>query len=131
QLTLWSVVAAAQFRLSGRTSFLACRVLLAVLQGGFIPDVRPTPAESHIMDVLTWKQVILYLSYFYKHSELTIRLAFFWLSMTLADILAALLAAGLLHMRGVLGYAGWRWMFLVEVRTSNPTNWLGIEAYTR
>lgn len=45
--------------------------------------------------------------------------------MTLADILAALLAAGLLHMRGVLGYAGWRWMFLVEVRTSNPQNFSG------
>ena len=46
QLTLWSVVAAAQFRLSGRTSFLACRVLLAVLQGGFIPDVRATKTPN-------------------------------------------------------------------------------------
>ncbi|CAI4212329.1 unnamed protein product [Parascedosporium putredinis] len=89
QLTLWSIVAACQFKLSGRSSFLACRALLGLLQGGFIPDI------------------ILYLSYFYKHHEMTIRLGYFWLSMTLADILCALAAAGLLQMRGVLGYAGW------------------------
>jgi hypothetical protein len=44
-----------------------------------------------------------------------IRLSIFWLSMGIADIAAALLAYGILHMRGVLGYAGWRWMFLIEV----------------
>ncbi|KAJ0118786.1 hypothetical protein J7T55_013041 [Diaporthe amygdali] len=38
QLILWSFVAAAQFWLSGRESFLVCRALLGVLQGGFIPD---------------------------------------------------------------------------------------------
>ncbi|PTD10219.1 putative uncharacterized transporter, partial [Fusarium culmorum] len=37
-----------------------------------------------------------------------------WMSMTAADIVAAFLARGLLHMRGVLGYAGWRWLFLIE-----------------
>lgn len=47
---------------------------------------------------------------------MTIRLAFFWVAYTFADIVAALAAAGLLQMRGVLGYSGWRWMFLVEVR---------------
>lgn len=41
QLVLWSAVAAGQFWLSGRGSFLACRALLGMLQGGFIPDVSP------------------------------------------------------------------------------------------
>lgn len=42
-------------------------------------------------------------------------MGFFWMAMSLADVLAGILAFGLLHMRGVEGHAGWRWMFLIEV----------------
>ncbi|KAL1980538.1 hypothetical protein VTN96DRAFT_3983 [Rasamsonia emersonii] len=96
QMVLWSLMGAGQFWLSSRTSFLVCRVLLGLIQGGFIPDM------------------ILYLSYFYKHGELSVRLGFWWTAMNIADIIASFLGFGLLHLRGHLGYAGWRWLFLIE-----------------
>ncbi|KAI8944842.1 major facilitator superfamily domain-containing protein [Xylaria longipes] len=97
QIVLFSIVSASQFALNSRASFLACRSLLALLQGGFIPEC------------------VLYLSYFYKHHELTIRLSFFWTGMFMADILASIIAFGLLHLRGVDGHPGWRWLFLIEL----------------
>ena len=39
QMVLWSAVAMGQYGLKGKTSFLVCRALLGILQGGFIPDV--------------------------------------------------------------------------------------------
>ncbi|KAK7186488.1 hypothetical protein DPSP01_002083 [Paraphaeosphaeria sporulosa] len=96
QMILWSIVAASQFWLRGRKSFLATRALLALLQGGFIPDV------------------ILYMSYFYKSTELPFRLAIFWMANRLTDVVAPLLAYGLLRLRDYHGYEGWRWLFLIE-----------------
>ncbi|KAF2449116.1 MFS general substrate transporter [Karstenula rhodostoma CBS 690.94] len=96
QMILWSIVAASQFWLKGRKSFLATRALLALLQGGFIPDV------------------ILYMSYFYKSTELPFRLAIFWMANRLTDVIAPLLAYGLLRLRDYHGYEGWRWLFLIE-----------------
>ncbi|KAI1410455.1 MFS general substrate transporter [Hypoxylon sp. FL1857] len=96
QMILWSIVAGSQFWLRGRSSFLATRALLGLLQGGFIPDL------------------ILYLSYFYKGTELPFRLALFWMANRLTDVIAPLLAYGLLRLRGYHGREGWRWLFLVE-----------------
>ncbi|CEL09324.1 Putative Allantoate permease [Aspergillus calidoustus] len=96
QICIFSLISALQFFLKGRASFLATRYLIATFQGGFIPDT------------------ILYLSYFYTGPALPVRLAWYWLSSQLVDIGVGFAAVGLLSMRGVLGYAGWRWLFLIE-----------------
>ncbi|KAF5519068.1 putative transporter [Colletotrichum aenigma] len=83
QMILWSIVSASQFWLNGRSSFLATRAIIGLLQGGFIPDV------------------ILYMSYFFKSTELPFRLALFWMANRLTDVIAPLLAYGLLRLRGL------------------------------
>jgi Major Facilitator Superfamily len=64
---------------------------------GFIPDT------------------ILYLSYFYKNSELPRRLSWFWTSYQSTQVIGAFLAYGILHLRGNSGLKeGWRYLFVIE-----------------
>ncbi|KAK7995589.1 hypothetical protein PG990_014362 [Apiospora arundinis] len=96
QMTSWSIVACCQSRLTGASSFYATRALLGLIEGGFIPDV------------------ILYLSYFYKSRELPLRLSFFWAAYISTNIVSAFLAYGILRLRYVTDWAGWRWLFALE-----------------
>ncbi|KAI0869085.1 MFS general substrate transporter [Hypoxylon argillaceum] len=96
QICLWSIVAALQCLISGRASFFVTRALLGILEGGFIPDI------------------VLWLSYFYTSKELPIRLSYFWTTLSATGVVTSLLAFALLHLRGVLGWGGWRWLFLIE-----------------
>ncbi|KAL3472584.1 major facilitator superfamily domain-containing protein [Aspergillus californicus] len=95
-IVLWGVACCAQSAMTGRGSFLAFRAIIGTLQGGFIPEM------------------VLYLSYFYKGNELPIRLSIFYTAIPLTQTYGALLATGLLEMRGLRGWAGWQWLFLVE-----------------
>lgn len=79
QMVSWSITASLQCFLSGRNSFWACRALLGLIEGGFIPDN------------------ILYLSYWYTGVELPVRLSFFWVSHQTTSIVSAFLAYGILH----------------------------------
>uniref|UniRef100_A0A060TB79 ARAD1B06138p n=1 Tax=Blastobotrys adeninivorans TaxID=409370 RepID=A0A060TB79_BLAAD len=96
QLVLWSLVSLSQCKISGRSSFLATRALIGLLQGGFIPDI------------------ILWLSYFYTRKEFTLRIGIFYLANPGTSIISYLMGYGILHMQGVRGWEGWRWLFLIE-----------------
>ncbi|KAH7090742.1 major facilitator superfamily domain-containing protein [Paraphoma chrysanthemicola] len=96
QMVSWSLVASFQAFLSGRSSFFACRALLGLIEGGFIPDN------------------ILYLSYFYTGIELPGRLSWFWVSYQSTQIISAFFAFGILRLRGHNGMEGWRWLFALE-----------------
>ncbi|KAK3324892.1 major facilitator superfamily domain-containing protein [Apodospora peruviana] len=92
----WSLVAGSQAALTSRTGFFVCKALLGLLMGGFIPDI------------------VLWLTYFYKSNELPTRLAWFWTALSTVNIVGSLLAAGILRMRGINGWSGWQWLFLLE-----------------
>lgn len=95
-IVLWGGLCMCQAGMNARWNFWLLRSLLGVAQGGFIPEM------------------ILYLSYFYKSSELAIRLSIFYTAIPLTQTYGSLLAGGLLQMRGVNGWAGWQWLFLLE-----------------
>ncbi|PVI05873.1 MFS general substrate transporter [Periconia macrospinosa] len=96
QMVSWSLVASMQAFLTGRKSYFACRALLGLIEGGFIPDN------------------ILYLSYWYTGWELPARLSWFWVSYQSTQIISAFFAYGILRLRGHNGMEGWRWLFALE-----------------
>ena len=57
---------------------------------------------------------ILYMSYWYNSAELPVRLSYFWVSYQTTSLVSAFLAYGILHMRGLYGYEGWRFLFGIE-----------------
>lgn len=58
--------------------------------------------------------MVLYLSYFYKGNELPFRLSIFWTAIPITQIYGSFLAVGFLKMRGLQGWSGWQWLFLIE-----------------
>ncbi|KAF2825787.1 MFS general substrate transporter [Ophiobolus disseminans] len=92
----WSIVSASQCALQTKAQYYALRCLLGLLMGGFIPDI------------------VLWLTYFFKSNELPLRLAWFWTALSTCNIVGSLLAAGILQMRGLNGWGGWQYLFLIE-----------------
>ncbi|KAK6524817.1 hypothetical protein TWF281_011715 [Arthrobotrys megalospora] len=92
----WSLVSLSQIGLTNRAGYFAVRALLGLLMGGFIPDT------------------VLYITYWYKTKELPIRLSWFWTVLSACNVLGSLLAAGILQMRGLAGWSGWKFLFLIE-----------------
>ncbi len=92
----WGMVSCFQAFMTNRASFYVTRALIGLFEGGFIPGT------------------ILFATYFYTSKELSVRLAAFWSTLNLARVVSALLAAGILEMRGVSGRPGWFWLFIIE-----------------
>ncbi|KAL4801067.1 major facilitator superfamily domain-containing protein [Aspergillus venezuelensis] len=96
QMVAWSLVASCQAFLKTRAGYLGLRAMLGLLEGGFFPDT------------------ILFLSFFYKSSELPKRLTCFWATYTFTSIIGAFLAFGLLHITDSNGGGSWRYLFAYE-----------------
>lgn len=96
QMCLWSIVSFAQFWIQGKASFVACRALIGLFEGGFICDMT------------------LWMSYFYTRKETPFRISLFYISNYLTSVFSALLAAALLKIQTEAHPEGWRWLFLIE-----------------
>ncbi|ONH67310.1 hypothetical protein BON22_3025 [Cyberlindnera fabianii] len=96
QLSLWSAVSLSQAAITNKAGFLITRALIGLFQGGFICDT------------------CLWMSYFYKGSELPLRLSLFYLANPFTNVLSSLLGAGLLQIKNGPLPHGWQWVFLIE-----------------
>ncbi|CDK25208.1 unnamed protein product [Kuraishia capsulata CBS 1993] len=96
QIVLFSIIAMTQAALKNRAGFLATRCLLGFFQGGFDADLS------------------IWISYFYKNSELPMRYTLFYAGYPLTNIWSSLLSFAILRLRGHKNWAGWQWLFLIE-----------------
>ncbi|WP_429548144.1 MFS transporter [Paraburkholderia youngii] len=92
----WGLFAAATALAVGPKSFYAIRLMLGIGEAGFFPGV------------------IFFLAVWFPPAYRTRVLAWFTVSTPLSSLVGGPLSAGLLHMDGVFGLAGWRWMFVVQ-----------------
>ncbi|OJK04670.1 hypothetical protein ASPACDRAFT_1877896 [Aspergillus aculeatus ATCC 16872] len=96
-LTLvWGVVATLCGVVQNYAGFLVSRLALGIAESGLFPGV------------------VFYLSMWYKRNEQHYRVALFFSAASLAGAFGGILAWGIAHMRGVGGYNGWRWIFILE-----------------
>ncbi|KAH8902702.1 retrograde regulation protein 2 [Coniochaeta sp. PMI_546] len=56
----------------------------------------------------------IFLCNWYKREELAVRVAFLFVASALSGAFGGLLAWAMLNMDGVAGYAGWRWLYIIE-----------------
>ena len=92
----WGLVSGAMAFINGPRSFYVLRVLLGIAEAGFFPGI------------------ILYLSYWFPAHRRAAVTAMFMAAAPVAGIVGGPLSAALLQLNGVLGLAGWQWLFLLE-----------------
>ncbi|KAK7182495.1 hypothetical protein DPSP01_010652 [Paraphaeosphaeria sporulosa] len=94
--TVWGALTMCLGFVKSFGSFVAVRALLGIAEGGLLPGM------------------VLYLSHFYRRTELALRIGIFYTAASLSGAFGGLLARGL----NAIGHAGdldgWRWIFIVE-----------------
>ncbi|KAH7419803.1 putative allantoate permease [Cadophora sp. MPI-SDFR-AT-0126] len=96
QILAWGLVATFQAFITNYASYLTTRLLLGLLEAGFIPGA------------------LYYLSTWYKKGETSLRVTFFFFGQMFANATSQLIAAGLLSLEGKRGLSGWQWLFLID-----------------
>ncbi len=104
-MVTWGFASAATAFVVGPTSFLTVRFLLGVAEAGLFPGI-----------------VLLFTYWFPDHHRARI-ISGFTLALPVSVALGAPISTAILGMDGVLGIAGWKWIYILE---GIPTVLLGI-----
>ncbi|OIW29028.1 retrograde regulation protein 2 [Coniochaeta ligniaria NRRL 30616] len=93
---LWGIICLATGFIQNFGSLVATRVLLGFFEGCLFASMT------------------IFLCNWYKREELAVRVAFLFVASALSGAFGGLLAWAMLNMDGVAGYAGWRWLYIIE-----------------
>ena len=92
----WSLIGAAMAFVQGPESFWSLRFLLGVAEAGFFPGI------------------VYYLTRWAPATHRAQMIGTFMAAIPISTALGAPLSGAILHLDGVFGVAGWRWLFLCE-----------------
>jgi len=92
----WGVASAATVFVTGATSFYLLRLLLGAAEAGFFPGVA------------------FYLAAWFPAEYRTRIIAAFMAAVPLSSVVAGPLSGWMLGMDGLLGIAGWKWLFILQ-----------------
>jgi chloride channel protein, CIC family len=92
----WGVVSGMMALVTGPTSFLVFRFLLGVAEGGFFPGI------------------LLYFTFWFPAAYRARVIAVLFMAVPGSNAFSAAISGAVLGLEGVLGLAGWQWIFIVE-----------------
>lgn len=95
-LISWGVISACGAFVQGPTSFMILRFVLGAAEAGFFPGV------------------ILYLTFWFPARYRAQVVGLFMLANPVSTALGSLVSSFILRMDGLLGIAGWQWLFVIE-----------------
>lgn len=95
-MVTWGIASTATALAGGEMSLYALRLLVGIAEAGFVPGV------------------LLYLTYWFPHGYRARANAFFMVAQPVSIAFGSILSGYILRMDGILGLAGWRWLFILE-----------------
>jgi len=95
-MVTWGLVACGMAFIQSAGQLYTMRLLLGAAEAGFTPGV------------------IYFISRWFPSSDRARAMSLFYIAAALASVVGLPLSGALLHLDGVFGYAGWRWLYFVE-----------------
>ncbi len=96
----WGILSGAMALIGGETGFYVVRLLLGAAEAGFFPGI------------------IFYLTLWFPAAYRARVLGYFMAAIPLSSLIGAPVSGYILGMNGVLGLAGWQWLFIIEAAPS-------------
>jgi MFS family permease len=95
-LITWGIVSGLTALVRGPMSFYGVRFLLGAAEAGFYPGV------------------ILYITWWFPNSYRSRMIGLFQTAIPISVIFGSVVSGTILSLHGMLGLAGWRWLFIIE-----------------